>query len=164
MGYSTEFTGRFDLDKPLKAEHKAYLQKFSGTRRMERDDKKTATRPDPIREAVGLPAGPDGCYFVGESGFRGQDTSFDLLDYNKCPLGQPSLWCDWVPTEDGHGIEWDGREKFYHYVEWIEYLIEHFLEPWGYILNGEVKWQGESMEDRGKIVITDNHVETVDLE
>jgi len=95
---------------------------------------------------------------VGETGYAGQDRGPDILDHNKPPKGQPGLWCHWVPTEDGMGIEWDGGEKFYDYTEWIRYLIHHFLAPAGYVLNGEVEWQGEDPSDIGKIVVKDNEV------
>lgn len=75
-------------------------------------------------------------------------------------VGFPGFYCQWVPTVDGDGIEWDGNEKFYEYVEWLEYIIKHFIEPWGLKLNGEVEWQGESNDDRGLIVVVDNEVST----
>jgi len=53
---------------------------------------------------------------------------------------------------------WDGGEKFYNYVEWLKYLINHFFEKWGVKLNGEVYWKGEDGEDMGKIVVKDNWV------
>jgi hypothetical protein len=158
MGYTTDFHGQFDLDRPLTLEHAAYLRKFAQTRRMKRDAAKTELRDDPIRKAVGLPVGPEGAYFVGEEGYYGQSTRPDVVDRNDPPEGQPDLWCQWVPTEDLEGIEWDGGEKFYEYVEWLEYIIEHFLRPWGYVLNGSVKWQGESFDDRGLIVVKKNDV------
>jgi len=37
-------------------------------------------------------------------------------------------------------------------------LIHHFLAPAGYVLNGEVEWQGEDPSDIGKIVVKDNEV------
>jgi len=72
---------------------------------------------------------------------------------------KPGLYCQWVPNPDGDAIEWDGGEKFYNYIEWIEYLIKHFFEPWGVKLNGEVDWEGEESGDLGKIVIKDNVVQ-----
>ena len=81
-----------------------------------------------------------------------------VMDHNSPYREQPGLWCQWVSTPDGSGIEWDGGEKFYAYVAWIEYLIQHFYSKWGYTLNGEVRWQGESSEDMGKIVINNNVV------
>jgi hypothetical protein len=178
MGYTTDFMGAFLLDKPLSPEHYAYLKAFNETRRMRRDAEKTKLRPDPIREAVGLPVGPEGSYFVGEGGFMGQDNGSDVIEHNDAPgqrgydwtkspskiepepWAQPGLWCKWVPNQDGTAIEWDGAEKFYDYVEWITYLIEHFLEPWGYKLTGNVEWQGEEDEDVGVICIRNNRVRT----
>jgi len=88
----------------------------------------------------------------------GQDKDDSIADYNQPPMGQPGLWCQWRPTEDGEGIEWDGGEKFYYYRGWLKYLIQNYLEPWGYTLNGEVTWEGEEPSDMGKIVVEDNHI------
>ena len=159
MGYSTDFFGSFKLDKQLSSEHAAYLSQFSETRRMQRDVSVTSVLDnDPIRIAAGLPVGVDGGYFVGGSGYAGQDRDESIVEYNNPPDGQPGLWCQWIPSEDGTEIEWDGGEKFYNYVEWIKYLIEHFLKPWGYVLNGEVEWRGEEYDDHGNIVIENNNV------
>lgn len=160
MGYSTDFDGQFNLDRPLTPEHKAYLKLFAETRRMKRDSRITEKRPDPVRLAADLPVGEQGCYFVGAEGFCGQEDTQGkgILDYNSAPMGQPGLWCQWTPAEDGAAIEWDGGEKFYDYVPWIKYIIDHFLKRWGYTLNGEVEWQGEDSDDLGKIVVTDNVV------
>jgi len=124
MGYTTDFNGDFGLDKVLAPEHKAYLQKFAQTRRMKRKEELTLEREDPIRDAAELPVGYDGAYFVGELGDFGQGIGHnqkgipDLVDYNNPPSGQPSLWCQWTPSDDGYSIKWDGGEKFYNYVEW----------------------------------------------
>ena len=72
----------------------------------------------------------------------------------------PGLYCQWIPTEDGKFLEWDSGEKFYNYVEWLEYLIEKILKPKGYILNGKVEWSGEERGDIGLIVIENNIVTT----
>jgi hypothetical protein len=180
MGYTTDFEGHFTLDKPLTPEQAAYLHAFCETRRMIRDVavlEKAApvafkgrrypgsdAEPLPegatdrsLREAVGLPLGPEGAYHIG-SGYSGQDHDASILDYNVPPKGQPGLWCQWVPTKDGKGIGWDGGEKFYNYIEWLVYLIEHFLQPWGYVLSGQVIWQGEDRSDVGKIKVVDNVV------
>jgi uncharacterized protein (TIGR02996 family) len=142
----------------LRFEHAAYLTAFNETRRMKRDPAKAALLPDPVRLAVGLSVGEDGAYFVGGRGFHGQDDDESILDHNSPPGDQPGLWCQWRPSEDGTAIVWDGGEKFYDYVEWLEYLILHFLNPWAYVLNGKVRWQGEVNEDRGVITVINNRV------
>ena len=65
--------------------------------------------------------------------------------------GAPDVYCDWVPSDEGDLLEWNGGDKFYHYVDWIEYLIEHFFRPRGRDLVGEVHWSGEEGDDRGVI-------------
>ena len=144
MGYTTDFKGGFEINKPLREELKNYLTKFSETRRMKRklDDK----------------FGVEGEFYVDGGGYAGQDRESNIIDYNSPPKTQPGLWCQWIPNEDGNEIVWDGGEKFYKYVEWLEYIIKNFLEPEGYVLNGEVDFQGEYYNDNGVIVVTDNKV------
>ena len=158
MGYDTSFEGAFTVTPTLRPEHVDYLRAFARTRRMERVEADAALLPDPIREAVGLPVGLDGSFFVGGRGFMGQENDNSISDYNTPPGAQPSLWCKWEPNEDGTAIEWNEWEKFHGYVPWIEYLIGMFLTPWGYVLNGTVEWLGEDRNDRGKIVIEQNKV------
>lgn len=76
-------------------------------------------------------------------------------------IAQPGLWCQWAPSEDGSELAWDEGEKFYGYVEWLEYLVHHFFEPWGRKLSGEVWWRGEQDDDRGVIYVRDNEVDAV---
>jgi hypothetical protein len=125
---------------------------------MKRDPTVASAFEDPVREAVGLPIGPDACYFVGGGGYGGQDHDSSVVDYNQEPEGQPGLWCKWEPSEDDTEIQWSGAEKFYDYVEWLQYLIDHFLKRWGYVLSGEVCWQGEEREDFGKIFVEGNEI------
>jgi hypothetical protein len=70
-----------------------------------------------------------------------------------------SYYCQWVPSLDGKFLQWDQNEKFYSYVEWLEYLIKEFFIPKGYKLNGTVTWSGEETGDLGKIIVKDNVVE-----
>lgn len=165
MGYTTTFTGHFGLDRPLTPEHLAYLKAFAETRRMRRDNNviETLKFPDPVREATSLQLGVDGEFFVGVTENHGQVRDESVLDYNRQPYTQPGLWCQWIPTEDGKAIVWDGSEKFYAYIKWLNYIIASFLFRWGYRLNGVVEWQGESDGDRGKIIVVDNVVTTKTL-
>lgn len=157
MGYSTSFKGQFNLNKPLTDAHAAYLRRFNETRREARDVTRTINRPDPIRKAVGLPLGIEGEFFVGEGGYFGQSHNEDLLKSGP-PCTQPGWWCQWIPNDDNTAIVWDEGEKFYDYIEWIQYMIKNFFEPWGYVLNGQVKWRGEDCSDTGIITIENNIV------
>lgn len=161
MGYTTDFEGRFDIDRPLAPEHLEFLKRFSETRRMARDAEALMHMADPVRTSVGLPIGQQGAYFIGaerEAGdlFFMKDAT--VLNYNEPPKGQPGLWCDWVPSEDGRSIVWNGGDKFYNYAPWLVYVIEHFLGPWGYVLDGVVTWQGEDPSDVGDLVVVKNTV------
>ncbi len=71
---------------------------------------------------------------------------------------RPDSWCDWIPSEDGTAIVWDEGEKFYNYVEWLDYIIAKYLAPWEYVLNGEVSWEGEDSDDFGIIKVVDNKI------
>ena len=131
-----------------------------------------------------------GEYFVGGGGSMGRAQDDSIIDYNSASgeigwqdykgdwvlkqklqdqlnndsLKQPGLWLQWELSLDGTELSWDGNEKFYDYIEWLQYLIQHFFEKWGIKLNGEVEWQGEDSSDFGKIVVTDNVVEILNGE
>jgi hypothetical protein len=67
----------------------------------------------------------------------------------------PGIWCGWH-LESGNLVATDGKN--YEYIEWLQYLIDIYFKPWGYTLDGEVYWDGEESEDRGKILVNDNIV------
>lgn len=103
--------------------------------------------------------GVEGEFYVNGTGPFGQGRDENIIDNNTPPKTQPSLWLQWIPTEDRLHIEWDGNEKFYHADEWIIYLIDRVLAPRGYVLNGVVYAQGEDSCDIWEIHIDDNVVE-----
>lgn len=193
MGYSTDFSGKLLIDRPLTEKERDYINLISSTRRMRRDVNKlmelykgehgnpfaTDTTPEAIY-------GREGEYFAKDDGQCGQTRDESIIDYNTAPgqLGydekmdlnarwkemqrrietnecQPGLWCQWIITEDGASLVWDGGEKFYEYVAWLKYYINHFFSKWGVMLNGEITWEGEESSDLGKIVVTDNVVQVL---
>ena len=152
MGYHTDFEGSFQLSKLATEQQIAYLNRFSQTRRVKRD---VTILKETQGGSYGLndEYGNEGEYFVGEC-------EKSIIDINRPPSTQPGLWCDWVLTEDGTYLQWNGGEKFYNYVEWLEYLINNFFVKWGIELNGEVYWYGEDKDDIGKIEVENNKVVT----
>ncbi len=159
MGYTTYFFGEFRFNKPLSVEHSAYLARFAEVRHMQRSPAHLAVTADPLRVAADLPIGEEGAYFVGSRALFGQDYDHpSIVDENEPPKGQPGLWCQWVPTRKGAALAWNGGEKFYEYGRWLEYLIAHFLKPWGYALEGTVRWLGEDPSDHGTIYVAENEV------
>lgn len=162
MGYTTDFAGAFTVTPQLASEHHVYLEKFAEIRHMKRDPVLAKREPDPLREAVGLDVGDWGKHYVGSTSPFGQDWegAGGVVDVNSPPPDCPGLWCNWIPSDDGTKLQWNGGEKFYHYVAWLEYLIEEYLKPWGHALNGDVTWQGESDGDKGVIHVVNNDVTT----
>lgn len=157
MGYTTYFNGAFQFDKPVTDELKNYINKFCDTRRMMRDnDKIKELFPNWKELCFNGELGENGAYFVGGDGFFGQDPDTSIINYN-APGNQPGMWCQWI-INDNNELVWDDGEKFYNYVEWLKYLIEHFFAPSGYVLNGTVFYEGEDSDDFGKIIVTDNVV------
>lgn len=69
-----------------------------------------------------------------------------------------SYYCQWQSDKQGMYLEWDEGEKFYFYIEWLEWLIKNFFKPKEIKLNGSVTWQGEDKEDLGKIIVKNNEV------
>ena len=103
-----------------------------------------------------------GEFFAREDGQSGQSNDVSVIEYNNPSPTQPGLWCQWV-INNNNELEWDGGEKFYSYIEWLNYLIKNFFKPWGVLLNGEIEWVGEDSSDRGKIVVTDNKVDVFEV-
>lgn len=164
MGYTTEFSGRFELNKPLTPDLYDYLDKFSRARHFTYDlDKIVRLDSDWRKSCYCNVLGPDGMFYApAESNdfppIRRSEHKDIIKDYNRPPENVPGLWCQWIPSDDGRGIEWDGEEKFHNYVEWLKFLIQYFLAPNGYVLHGDVEFQGEDFADRGWIIVDKNRV------
>jgi hypothetical protein len=196
MGYTTDFSGHFDIEPALTKEQADYINLLCHTRRMKRDIKilwkmyegkhgnPFATEKTPIGVY-----GSDGEFFAKDDGNHGQSghgTDKSIIDYNVPPgqmtsqgmenfnkvwdankarkkalTCQPGLWCQWEVLAEGEKLCWDGGEKFYDYIAWVKYLIDRFFSKWGVNLNGEVTWQGEEPDDKGKIVIQKNVVKVM---
>ena len=150
MGYTTDFDGQIDIVPALNEQEREFLTKFAETRRMDREN---------------------GPYFVDGTGGFGQGNDPDIRSHNSPPEGQPALWCQWTPNEDGDAIVWDEGEKFYESAEWMVYLIQHFLGtnplaksdlPFlqGHTLNGTISAQGEDPDDMWLLHVRDNTVST----
>lgn len=160
MGYDTEFSGALKFNKVVTPELKEYINRFSETRRMPRDNEKIKEIYPNWRELCFFgELGNKGEYFAPESSLFGQEHDDSIIDYNGFSKSvHPSLWCQWIIT-DWNELEWDGNEKFYNYEEWLEYLIDNFFAPLGYVLNGDIGWQGEDYDDFGIIHVVDNVIE-----
>ena len=65
-------------------------------------------------------------------------------------------------SEDREFIFPEQDESRHGFRMWLRLLIEHYLAPRGYVLEGEVTWEGEDRDDCGTIFVKDNQVEAVD--
>jgi hypothetical protein len=174
MGYTIDYTGRFNLNKPLTEEHAQFLKDFSKTRHYHRAwkpeeengiwfvDPECKLEPDFFDEEYKkvLYAIP----YNNEKRKAYELEKWGCISINEVNPGMPSFYCQWVPTEDMTGIEWDGGEKFYQAKEWIKFLIKNYLKPWGYILNGKVYFQNGYHEydtDCGAITAENNEIITI---
>ena len=159
MGYSTSFSGALQFNKPVTEQLKEYINRFSNTRRMPRDNEKIKEVYPNWRELCFFgDLGNKGEYFVPVSKFLGQEDDGTVLDKNGYrEKVHPGLWCQWIINDNGE-LEWDGGEKFYEYEAWLVYLIDHFFKPLGYVLNGDIAWQGDEHDDLGIIHVVDNKV------
>lgn len=151
MGNHLEFVGGFGIYPSLAPAHRVYLERFYGTQRMQRHEFLTKLRPDPVRLAVALDVGDEGGYYVAG------DTSSDVIDPGRPPRGQPSSWCTWVPNDAGTRLDWGRGDHFYEYVEWLDYLIRHFMQAWHYRVEGKVAWRG-SNDDEGVISVANDRI------
>ena len=159
MGYSTDFRGALKPDKPFTPELTNFLNEFAGVRHMRRDPEIIKKEfPKWKKMCFNGELGNDGEYFIGGKGDFGADFDPSVLNINYPPETQPGLWCQWVVDENGN-IAWDQNEKFYNYIEWLEYIIKNFIEPSGYIVSGMIEWQGENWDDRGLIIVRKNQIE-----
>jgi len=176
MGYTTDFEGSLQISRPLTKKQTEYINVLCETRRMKRDVNVLMSL---YKGKYGNPFakdktnaqevyGHEGEFFARDDGNAGQIRDTSVIDSNTPPgqsgymgnnkKGQPGLCCQWVINEDGTELSWDYGEKFYNYVEWLNYLIEKFFIPWGRKLSGEILWYGEDRDDFGKIKVRNNEV------
>ena len=172
MGYTIEYIGRFGLNKPLTEEHAKFLRDFAKTRHYVRaypeNDPNGIFFTDPKGELEPTWEDLDYkelCLSTHPNALRKKKeyelSKWGCIELNDVNPGMPSFYCQWVPTEENQGIEWDGGEKFYKAFDWLKFIIKHYLEPWGYVLNGTVKiWFGsnEYPFENGVLEVRDNEV------
>lgn len=167
MGYTTDFQGvGFWTTPALSKEHASFLRMFNETRHMSYAMDKIQVGP--TRSQVTTPVGPEEWHVLKDDLAPGHlvrksvfgEGGLPTTDHNMPPRGVPGLWCGWTVDDDGN-ITWDGAEKFYEYVAWLEFLVNTYLRPWGYVLNGTIDYQGEDDDDFGRIIVADNQVSNV---
>lgn len=147
----THLLGRFELSRPLRSSEEAYLRAFVTVPHRKMDSEKLADVPEKYGNT--LPKRPRKSVFGTEGEyFVGSPREFpELVVSSEPPATQPSCWCHW--QFQGTEITWNGEEDFEKPVEWLRYIIRHFLDPWGIGVDGAVQWQGDTAMDRGTISV-----------
>ena len=74
----------------------------------------------------------------------------------------PAYWDLFDISEDRATILPDEDESSHGLRLCLMLLVEHYLAPLGYVLNGEVSWDADDVNDRGCIFVKDNLIEDVD--
>lgn len=89
--------------------------------------------------------------------YDSRDDGF-YAEFTDTPDTIPDAYLQWEPNDDGTEIVWNGGEKFYEYIHWLRWLVKHYLKPHGLVINGDVRWQGDEVEDSSVIVADNNKV------
>jgi hypothetical protein len=144
MGYSTTFTGHLDLSTPLNDHQQKFLDYFVNCRQC---IYKQLHDNHPIFEMI------KNCNLPMKKEYLVSDNDHDVKLFND-HTGKPSLNCDWI-VEDNQ-LKWNENEKFYNYLEWLQYLIDNFFNVWNIKLNGIMDYKGEDLGDCGTIVVNDS--------
>jgi len=161
MGYTTDFNGYLNLQYDSLETMEKVAQDINGiahTRRMARDMSKADFHLDKKIEDYGVEG--EFYYKIDESYNEEKDPT--IINYNKPPKTQPSLWLQWIITKKEKNkfiLEWDQQEKFYEYIKWLKYIINNFFVPNDIKANGKIKWRGEEFEDTGTIYVSNNAIE-----
>lgn len=166
MGYTTTFEGRFVLNSKAPAELDEYIQKFCAMRHVKRDvERLKKSDPDYAEKSHPIihDPGREGQFYIPDHADWTISDSYNIKDNNTAPEGVPGLWCDWT-LKDGKYLFWNGSEKFYDYVSWLDYLINMFFKYYDIKLNGSVKWQGEDENDKGNIIVLNNVIRVYSLD
>ncbi len=149
MPHYIQVQSNITIKPALSKEHRDYLKALARTRRMCRDPELALKMSDPLREAVGLPIGSQAAYFVGGTGYRGQDIDSSVTDHDEGPHAQPSIFCGWEPSEDGTELVYEKESgDSSDVLDWLQYIILKFLARWEYSVSGRGLIQGENIEDR----------------
>jgi mannose-6-phosphate isomerase-like protein (cupin superfamily) len=85
MGYTTDFTGRVNINQKVDKSTKEFLNGLASTRRMKRNPEKLAKILGISEEECLLKYGEDAKHYFDTSGNFGQDITDDIVNYNHPP-------------------------------------------------------------------------------
>ncbi len=139
MGYHTKQDGHLDISPPLDPAQIAWVRAFAQSRRVCRHEERIASRPDPLREAVGLAVGADGAFYTGDLQGESDET---VANWNYPADPVPSLYSAWTVSEDGARLT--GRDQASYPTVWLEVFVE-ILVGWGGAFRGMCGFRAKSL-------------------
>lgn len=128
MGYTTDFIGCIDIYPPMNESEQAYLTAFA-----------ESSRGDEGQSTYDVPGNPAAEQFEPTTRTTRDRRGATRAAWQIRPESAmariryaqqdrpPSRWCGWVPAWSGACLTFDGKEKFYQPMEWLHFLIQHFL-------------------------------------
>ena len=170
MGYDTEFEGSFKLSRRVTPDEFDYMRRFNFTRHEAFDVDKLIAEFGDSRGLKGLGYGERGEYYVSAiDGHCARENAcivrggymYRPRHYQYGDEKEISPNCHWKLTDDGMRLVWDGGEKTYDYIEWLDVTIGIF-EHWGITLSGSVNWHGDDDDDDGNITVLENRIVKTD--
>lgn len=164
MDYSITLSGQFKLDKTLDKATANLINGLAKTRRMKRNLEKLANKYEIDYQEAKQKFGIDGEFYYDPNDFKnyGQTKDETIENFFSPPSTQPSIWCQWIYSNEDNIIKWNQNTKLNNFTEWIIYIIEKILKPRNYKLTGSVKWVGSDSFDKGEININNNKVRIIE--
>ena len=154
---SLEITGTLKITPEPNESIKNLLQGLNRTRRMARDIGKLAELNNISPVMAERLYGKEGELYYEDFPNSDQTRDPSIIDYNRPPGNQPSLWNNWILDPETSTLSWEPHDKFYNYREWLTYIIDDILAPDGYKVNGYIKWVGDEHPlDRGYTCVNNN--------
>ena len=139
MGYHTCLKGVIKVSPSVQGPKLQYLRAFTNCRHMRLNVTECERSEDPLRRAVGLPAG---LWSIPNT------LAPPLVLSPNCPGMAPSFNCPWEIHKDGSAIVWNEVEKPKAYDAWLEVLAT-LMKYWGHDLQGSIQYEGEEDADQG---------------
>lgn len=146
--YKTEFYGGYKFSDNTPLYIIDYLKKYFRTCHIVRDVEKIKSVPEWEKYS-----------FYGNLGYEGElYVNPDDKSHGNKNLLAITKWCHFsIKEKDNcYYLIWNGNSAFYHYEEWLKYIIKRFLAPYNVELNGVMLSVGMEYSDSNYIVIYKN--------
>ena len=119
---------------PLDPAQVAYLRRFAEVRHVARDPSMLEDVADPLREAVGLPLGPEAQYALVGADLDGHQVG--TVDPERPPGTMPFFFCPWCPSATGGELVLTDEEDTHGGLgEWLD-ALQVLAGYWGRKLSG----------------------------